>query len=64
MHIELRNWADMFIICPLDANTLAKVAQGLCDNLIASIGAMAEYRTIVDDIKKQVEQLNTNDEAL
>ncbi|KAF9358984.1 hypothetical protein BGX26_000458 [Mortierella sp. AD094] len=34
MHIELRNWADMFIICPLDANTLAKLAQGLCDNLI------------------------------
>jgi hypothetical protein len=28
------------------------------------IGAMAEYRTIVDDIKKQVEQLNANDEAL
>ncbi|KAF9305680.1 hypothetical protein BGZ74_009323 [Mortierella antarctica] len=34
MHIDLRNWADMFIICPLDANTLAKLASGLCDNLI------------------------------
>ncbi|KAK3818799.1 MAG: flavoprotein [Benniella sp.] len=117
MHIELRNWADMFIICPLDANTLAKIAQGLCDNLITcilrawderrpvivcpamntnmwnhkftaihlstltdvlnyhvippiskllacgdlGIGAMAEYRTIVDEIKKQVEQLNANE---
>ncbi|KAF9434322.1 hypothetical protein BGZ76_008212 [Entomortierella beljakovae] len=111
MHIDLRNWADIFIICPLDANTLAKIAQGLCDNLITcilrawdekrpvtvcpamntnmwnhkftamhlttlenvlnykvippiskllacgdlGIGAMAEYRTIVDEIKKQVE---------
>ncbi|KAG9063705.1 hypothetical protein KI688_003816 [Linnemannia hyalina] len=107
---SLRNWADMFIICPLDANTLAKLAQGLCDNLITCIlrawdesrsvivcpamntnmwnhkftaihlstltdvlhyrvippiskllacgdlgvGAMAEYRTIVEEIKKEV----------
>src|SRR3954451_6049856 len=24
LHIELRNWADLLIIAPLDANTLAK----------------------------------------
>jgi len=34
LHIEYRNWADMFVIAPLDANTLAKTANGLCDNLI------------------------------
>ncbi|KAG0333126.1 hypothetical protein BG000_009453 [Podila horticola] len=112
MHIDLRNWADMFIVCPLDANTLAKLASGLCDNLITcilrawdesrpvivcpamntnmwnhkftakhlavltdelhyrvippiskllacgdlGIGAMADYRTIVDAIKEEVEQ--------
>ncbi|CAG8569005.1 6130_t:CDS:2 [Paraglomus brasilianum] len=37
LHIELRNWADVFIICPLDANTLSKIANGLCDNLITCI---------------------------
>ncbi|RIA99107.1 phosphopantothenoylcysteine decarboxylase-like protein [Glomus cerebriforme] len=37
LHIEYRNWADMFVIAPLDANTLAKVANGLCDNLITCI---------------------------
>ncbi|KAF9397511.1 hypothetical protein BGX21_008795 [Mortierella sp. AD011] len=37
MHIDLRNWADIFIICPLDANTLAKLAQGLCDNMIVNL---------------------------
>ncbi|MBX7104463.1 MAG: phosphopantothenoylcysteine decarboxylase, partial [Gemmataceae bacterium] len=33
LHIELRNWADLFLIAPLDAHTLAKLALGLCDNL-------------------------------
>ncbi len=34
LHIELRNWADVFLIAPLDANTLGKLANGLCDNLL------------------------------
>lgn len=37
LHIELRKWADAMLIAPLDANTLAKIAQGLCDNLLTSI---------------------------
>jgi len=34
LHIDLTKWADMFVIAPLDANSLAKMAQGLCDNLL------------------------------
>lgn len=26
LHIELGKWADVFVIAPLDANTLAKIA--------------------------------------
>lgn len=26
LHIELGKWADIFVIAPLDANTLAKIA--------------------------------------
>ncbi|CAG8554078.1 1717_t:CDS:2 [Dentiscutata erythropus] len=37
LHIEYRNWADIFVIAPLDANTLGKIANGLCDNLITCI---------------------------
>ncbi|CAK9298317.1 unnamed protein product [Gordionus sp. m RMFG-2023] len=37
LHIELRDWADIFLIAPLDANTLAKVANGLSDNLLTCI---------------------------
>ncbi|KAI9203844.1 flavoprotein [Polychytrium aggregatum] len=34
LHIELRNWADIMVVAPLDANTLAKLAAGICDNLL------------------------------
>lgn len=37
LHIELRKWADMMIIAPLSANTLAKIANGLCDNLLTCV---------------------------
>jgi phosphopantothenoylcysteine decarboxylase len=37
LHIELRRWADLFLIAPLDANTLAKLANGLCDNCLTSV---------------------------
>lgn len=35
-HIDLRRWASVFVIAPLSANTLAKAANGLCDNLLTS----------------------------
>lgn len=37
LHIELRRWADLFLIAPLDANTLAKLANGLSDNCLTSV---------------------------
>jgi len=33
LHIELRRWADVVLVAPCSANTLAKMANGLCDNL-------------------------------
>lgn len=37
LHIELRRWADALVIAPLDANTLAKIALGLCDNCLTCL---------------------------
>src|SRR6185295_16400642 len=37
VHIELRRWADLFLIAPLDANTLAKLAAGLADNCLTCV---------------------------
>jgi phosphopantothenoylcysteine decarboxylase len=31
LHIELRKWADIMVIAPLSANTLAKVPFSLCE---------------------------------
>eukprot|EP00930_Biecheleria_cincta_P099659 TRINITY_DN91270_c0_g1_i1.p1 TRINITY_DN91270_c0_g1~~TRINITY_DN91270_c0_g1_i1.p1 ORF type:complete len:315 (+),score=48.84 TRINITY_DN91270_c0_g1_i1:50-946(+) len=33
VHVELRKWADILVVAPCSANTLAKVALGICDNL-------------------------------
>ena len=36
-HVELGLWADIMIIAPASANTLAKLANGLCDNLLSAV---------------------------
>lgn len=37
LHIELRRWADILVIAPLDCNTLAKMSNGICDNLLTCV---------------------------
>jgi len=37
LHVEFRKWADLLIIAPLDANTLAKLSLGLCDNFLTCL---------------------------
>eukprot|EP00029_Vermamoeba_vermiformis_P002946 TRINITY_DN13313_c0_g1_i1.p1 TRINITY_DN13313_c0_g1~~TRINITY_DN13313_c0_g1_i1.p1 ORF type:complete len:198 (+),score=56.03 TRINITY_DN13313_c0_g1_i1:84-677(+) len=37
LHIELRRWADLLVVAPLSANTLAKIANGLSDNLLTCV---------------------------
>ncbi len=37
VHIELRRWAELLLIAPLDANTLAKLAAGLADNCLTCV---------------------------
>lgn len=36
-HVELGLWADFMVIAPASANTLAKMAGGLCDNLLTAV---------------------------
>ena len=33
-HVELGLWADLFLVAPATANTLSKMANGTCDNLL------------------------------
>ena len=43
LHIELRNWAHVFLLAPCSANTMAKLAYGLCDNLLTSIARAWDF---------------------
>lgn len=36
-HVELGLWADYMVIAPASANTIGKMANGLCDNLLTAV---------------------------
>lgn len=36
-HVMLGRWADLMIIAPLSCNTLSKMANGVCDNLLMAV---------------------------
>ena len=36
-HVELALWADFMLICPATANTMFKMANGNCDNLLLGV---------------------------
>jgi len=37
LHIELRKLVKGMVVAPLDANTMAKFCNGLCDNLLSCV---------------------------
>lgn len=45
-HVMLGRWADLMIMAPLSCNTLAKMAQGFCDNLLLSVYLSATCKVI------------------
>ena len=46
-HVELGLWADAMIIAPASANTLGKLANGLCDNLLCAVYLSAKCPVFV-----------------
>jgi phosphopantothenoylcysteine decarboxylase/phosphopantothenate--cysteine ligase len=36
-HVALGRWADVLLVAPCSANTIAKLANGLCDNLVCAV---------------------------
>jgi phosphopantothenoylcysteine decarboxylase/phosphopantothenate--cysteine ligase len=46
-HVLLGRWADVMLIAPLSCNTLAKMATGLCDNLLMAVYLSATCPVVV-----------------
>jgi phosphopantothenoylcysteine decarboxylase/phosphopantothenate--cysteine ligase len=46
-HVELALWADVLLIAPTTANTLAKMASGICDNLLLASYFSMKGKTII-----------------
>lgn len=46
-HVELGRWADVMLVAPLSCNTLAKMAGGLCDNLLLATYLSATCPVVV-----------------
>ncbi len=46
-HVMLGRWADVMLIAPLSCNTLAKMGNGLCDNLLMAVYLSATCPVVV-----------------
>jgi len=46
-HVALGTWADLLLVVPVTAHTLAKMAQGLCDNALMAVYLAAPCPVIV-----------------
>ena len=46
-HIKLNDWAEIFVIAPCTANTLAKIAHGIADNLLTSAAIAAHCPVLI-----------------
>lgn len=46
-HIELARWADYLVIAPASANCLAKMAQGIADDLLSTMYLVAKVPTLI-----------------
>ncbi|KKB13021.1 hypothetical protein VE25_04090 [Devosia geojensis] len=46
-HIDLARWADLFVVAPASANTIAKIALGLADDLLTTVALATEAPLLV-----------------
>ncbi len=46
-HISLCDWADVFVIAPASANTIGKIANGVCDNLLTSLACAFQKQIFI-----------------
>ena len=50
-HVQLGRWADVMLIAPASCNTISKMANGLCDNLLLAVYLSAICKVMVAPAK-------------
>lgn len=63
MHIEIAKWADIFVVVPASANTIAKLASGICDDMVtlAFLASKAKKLVVPAMNTAMLENLATQD---
>ena len=46
-HVQLASWADIFLVAPASANTIAKFSTGLCDNFLTAVYLSASCKKYI-----------------
>jgi phosphopantothenoylcysteine decarboxylase / phosphopantothenate---cysteine ligase len=46
-HVEIGLWADLIVVAPTTANTLAQFANGICNNLLTAVYLSAKCKTMI-----------------
>ncbi len=54
LHIELRRWAHILLVAPLSANSLAKMVNGISDNLLLNVIRAWDTTGLIDMRKKRI----------
>ena len=58
-HIELAKWADIILVAPATANTIAKINQGLADNLLTTLVLASKAQLVIAPAMNQQMWTNT-----
>ena len=60
-HIDLCKWADLLVIAPASANIIAKLANGICDDLLSTTSiSMGENILIAPSMNKEMWHSKSN----
>lgn len=63
LHIELRRWADLMVIAPLSANSLAKLALGMSGDLVSSVARAWDATGLIDGLREGI-RLSSKDREM
>src|ERR1700730_19002562 len=62
-HIALGEEAEVFVVLPATANTLAKLAHGIADNMLTAVALVAKARPVLGPARRHTVETTTPSQA-